>query len=144
MRRSSRKRSHPRDWIVSIMLPDNAHPVVAVAEVAFFAAQPSAERDQLLRAHGSKSARSLAAGTAPPGAPRKTRRSSASSKTQRYSVTRANLTNFVGDLGDPAFLATLCKSIPRIDFILDDASHVCKQGLTQCTRSNCIPCKLSH
>ena len=56
MRRSSRKWSHPRDWIVSILLPDNAHPVVAVAEVAFFAAQPPAERDQLLRAHGSKTA----------------------------------------------------------------------------------------
>jgi SAM-dependent methyltransferase len=35
-----------------------------------------------------------------------------------------NITNFVGDLGNPKFLASLCRSIPRIDFILDDASHM--------------------
>ena len=32
--------------------------------------------------------------------------------------------NFIGDIGDPAFLSFLCESIQRIDIIVDDASHL--------------------
>ena len=34
------------------------------------------------------------------------------------------ITNFIGDIGDPAFLTFLCESIQRIDIIVDDASHL--------------------
>ena len=40
------KRSHPRDWTISILLPDDSTSAITVAEVTFFAAQPPAERDQ--------------------------------------------------------------------------------------------------
>lgn len=41
---------------------------------------------------------------------------------QKFSGTR--ITNFVGDLGSAHFLARLCREIPRIDIVLDDASHI--------------------
>ena len=32
--------------------------------------------------------------------------------------------NFVGDIGNASFLMDLCQKIPRIDVVLDDASHI--------------------
>ena len=46
----------------------------------------------------------------------------------RTSQTGTNITGrikvFTGDQGDPDFLRSLCTKIGRIDFIIDDASHI--------------------
>eukprot|EP00435_Cladocopium_sp_Y103_P071002 s625_g36.t1 len=39
-------------------------------------------------------------------------------------ISNRRITNFIGDIGDPAFLSFLCESIQRIDIIVDDASHL--------------------
>ena len=39
-------------------------------------------------------------------------------------MSQARITNFIGDVGDPAFLTSVCERIGHVDAIVDDASHV--------------------